>query len=547
MRPGLTCGRDRIKSLFLFQLKTHMKKIILFSLLACSKNIFAQDNYWQQKLYFNIDVSLNEKEKTLTGKETVVYKNNSPSSLDFIWFHIWPNAYKNSSTALYQQLNNDESRKKKLSVKTAGSIDNLLFTVDGVAAQTEAHSNPAYIDIVKLKLPKPLEPGDSISISTPFIVKLPEYFSRSGYADGQFMICQWYPKPAVFDRDGWHEMPYLDMGEYYSEYADYKVNISLPADFVVASTGQLQNEAELAAYKKIGSANAKERSNKPGLYAADKTNLKTLNYVAHNVPDFAWFADKDLVIQYDTVQLASGKIVDAFSFYHNKKNSIWRNSIDYVKNATHFYSNAVGEYDYPVVQAIEGSKNNSSGGMEYPMVTLITSPDAKVETLDAVITHEVGHNWFMSMLGSNERMHTWQDEGMNSYYQFRYEAEKYRFNSIFGDALPYAIQKLPVNEFQLSVYSAFMNIPMEPAIETPAASFTSSNDYGVVSYVKAALWMYMLEAAIGREKVDKAFQFYFSEWKHKHPRPEDMKAAFEKSIGGNLTDFFNLLNKKGKL
>ncbi|RYY42762.1 MAG: M1 family peptidase, partial [Chitinophagaceae bacterium] len=122
-------------------------------------------------------------------------------------------------------------------------------------------------------------------------------------------------------------------------------------------------------------------------------------YKAHNVPDFAWFADKDLVIQYDTIQLASGRSVDAFSFYHNTPNSLWKNSIDYIKDAVHFYSNVIGEYDYPVVQAIEGPKNNSSGGMEYPMVTLITSPDAKAKTLDAVITHEVGHNWFMSMLG----------------------------------------------------------------------------------------------------------------------------------------------------
>lgn len=542
---GLTFGHDPDKIPYFYSTTIYMKKIFILSLLAFGKISHAQENYWQQKLYFNIDVTLNEKEKTLTGKETVVYKNNSASSLDFVWFHIWPNAYKNNTTSLYQQLNNDESRKKKLKVKTSGSIDGLAFTVDGAVAQTEAHSNPAYIDIIKVKLPKPLKPGDSVSISTPFTVKLPEYFSRSGYADGQFMICQWYPKPAVFDKDGWHEMPYLDMGEYYSEYADYKVNINLPADFVVAATGQLQNSEELQAYKSIGTKNVADRSNKPALYQPKDGN-KSLLYIADNVPDFAWFADKDLVIQYDTIQLPSGRIVDAFSYYHNKKNSLWKSSIDYIKNAVHFYSDAIGEYDYPVVQAIEGPKNNSSGGMEYPMVTLITSPDAKAASLDAVITHEVGHNWFMSMLGSNERMHTWQDEGMNSYYQFRYEAEKYRLNSIFGDAIPEDVKKLDAKDFQASIYNALLNIPMEPAIETPAASFASSNDYGMVSYVKAAVWMYLLESSVGQEKVDKAFQYYFSKWKHKHPQPEDMKAAFETSIGANLSKFFELLDKKGK-
>ncbi|RYY65192.1 MAG: M1 family peptidase, partial [Chitinophagaceae bacterium] len=502
-----------------------MKKILLFSLVLLTKNVLAQPSYWQQKIYYNIQASLDDKANSITGKETVVYKNNSPEPLDFIWFHIWPNAYSNQQTALFRQISGDESRKKKLKGKTAGSISGLAFESAGKLLATEAHSNPDYVDIIKVKLTAPLKPGDSIEISTPFTVKLPEYFSRSGYADGQFMACQWYPKPAVYDKDGWHEMPYLDMGEFYSEYGDYTVAIDLPTQYVVAATGELQDLDELKAYKTTGSINSKERKNKPALYnPINAAGRKTLHYKAANVPDFAWFADKDLVIQYDTIQLPSGRQVDAFSFYHNNKNSLWKNSIDYIKNAVHFYSNAVGEYDYPVVQAIEGPKNNSSGGMEYPMVTLITSPDAKAETLDAVITHEVGHNWFMSMLGSNERMHTWQDEGMNSYYQFRYEAEKYRLNSIFGDAIPAELKKLPTKEFQSAVYNALLNIPMEPAIETPAASFATSNDYGIVSYVKAAAWMYLLEAAIGQEKVDKAFQYYFSLWKHRHPQPEDMRA-----------------------
>ena len=159
------------------------------------------------------------------------------------------------------------------------------------------------------------------------------------------------------------------------------------------------------------------------------------------------------MIQYDTVQLHTGKIIDAFSYYHNKKGTIWNNSIDYIKDGVRNYSRWIGEYGYPVVQAVEGPKNNASGGMEYPMVTLITSPDAKEETLDAVIAHEVGHNWFMCMLGSNERKHTWMDEGLNTYFQFRYEAEKYRSNSIFGDAIPKDLKKMPTDEFLRVIYN----------------------------------------------------------------------------------------------
>ncbi len=524
-----------------------MKNLLTLLLSFFTFSLFAQQNYWQQQVRYNIDVTLNDVEKSLKGSETIVYKNNSPSELNFIWFHIWPNAYKNENTALFQQIKADTSRKEKLSNVTYGSIDGLNFKVNGQLAKTEPHENPQYIDIIKVLLPKPLKPGDSVNIATDFKVKLPNYFSRSGFADGQFMVTQWYPKPAVFDKDGWHAFPYLDMGEFYSEYADYKVNITLPATYVVAATGVLQNADELAQYKTVGAKNTANRKTNPVLYQPkDKNAQKTLRYVMNNVPDFAWFADKDLVIQYDTARLASGKVVEAFSYYHNKQNTLWINSIDYIKDAVKHYSNWIGEYAYPVVQAIEGPKNNSSGGMEYPTITLITSPDAKVSTLDGVIAHEVGHNWFMSMLGNNERTHTWLDEGLNTYFQFRYEAEKYRANSIFGDAIPENVKALPADQFLAAIYGAISQIPIQSAIETPAAQFSTSEEYGLVSYVKTALWLYILESSVGRDKMDQAFKNYFNEWKNKHPSPQDLKISFEKTLNVNLDNYFKLLNKEGK-
>ncbi len=525
-----------------------MKKCFVGLLLLINGAVFAQTNYWQQHVNYSIDVSLNDVEKSLSGSESIVYKNNSPSSLDFIWFHIWPNAYKNESTALYQQIKNDSSRKEKLGEFVSGYIDGLNFKVDGKTAATEPHSNPQYIDIIKVKLPAPLKSGDSVTITTDFKVKLPAYFSRSGYADGEFMICQWYPKPAVFDKDGWHEFPYLDMGEFYSDYADFKVNITIPSDYVVGATGTLQTADELAIYKSTGARNALAKEKSLVVYKSPSKSLtKKLTYTVENVPDFAWFADKNFVVQYDTVRLSSGKVVDAFSYYHNKKNTLWNYSIDYVKDAARHYSNWLGEYEYPVVQAVEGPKNNASGGMEYPTITLITSPDEKKERLDAVIAHEVGHNWFMSMLGSNERMHTWMDEGLNTFFQFRYEAEKYRANSIFGDAIPAEVKKLPEDDFLATIYNVVSTIPMESAIETPAANFSTSEEYGIVSYVKTAFWMYMLETVVGKEKLDKAFHDYFNDWKDKHPQPEDFKRSLEKSLGADLTKYFELLNKKGDL
>lgn len=522
-----------------------MKKYFLFLLIFCETAAFAQDAYWQQHIKYDINVTLNDQDKSLKGSETIIYKNNSPSTLDFIWFHIWPNAYKQESTALFQQIKNDTSRVKKLEKYSFGSIEGLNFKVNGKIAATEPHSNPQYIDIIKVKLAEPLKPGDSVKISTDFIVKLPSYFSRSGFADGEFMICQWYPKPAVFDKAGWHEFPYLDMGEFYSDYADFQVKITVPNNYIVGATGLLQNAEELATYKRLGAANVANRKGKPLLYTPKSTTgSKTLSYKMENVPDFAWFADKDFVIQYDTVKLASGKVIDAFTFYHNKKNTLWINSIDYTKDAVRKYSNWIGDYEYPVVQAVEGPANNSSGGMEYPTITLITSPDAKKESLDAVIAHEVGHNWFMSMLGSNERAHTWLDEGLNTYFQFRYEAEKYRSNSMMGE-IPADIKALPEKEFLNRLYGAMTQIPMQSPIDIPADKFASSDEYGLISYVKTALWLFILESEAGREKMDKAFKLYFSKWKNKHPQPEDLQAAFEQSLGVDLTAYFQLLKKQG--
>ncbi|MEO8416407.1 MAG: M1 family metallopeptidase [Ginsengibacter sp.] len=526
-----------------------MKKPLIILLSFMSLPSFAQRGYWQQYLHYTIQAQLNDNEKTITGAETIMYQNNSPDTLTYIWFHLYPNAYKDDSTALFRQISNDPAKKNKIEKNfVPGFITNLAFSINGVAATTESHPTLQYIDIIKVLLPQSLLPGDSVTIATPFKVQLPSYFSRSGFADGEFMACQWYPKPAVFDKDGWHEMPYLDMGEFYSEYATYNVNITVPSDYVVAATGKLLTSSESAAYKSMGSYNAAHRDNKPQLYQPAFTGQnKTLSYYADSVPDFAWFADKGFVIEYDTLKLESGRIVDAFTYYHKRKNTAWVNSIDFVKDAVLHYSSWIGEYDYPLVQAVEGPKNNSSGGMEYPTITLITSPDAKTETLDGVIAHEVGHNWFMSMLGTNERDHAWMDEGLNTYYQFRYEAEKYRSNDIFGDKIPAQVKKLDEEDFQAAVYRAMMQIPIHPAMETTAADFTSDEEYGTTEYLKAAEWMFLLERIIGLAEVDKAFQNYFSLWKFKHPDPADMKDAFEEATKKGLTSYFALLNKEDNL
>jgi hypothetical protein len=519
-----------------------VKKNILALAVLQLCSLAAISQYWQQETNYTINVKLNDKAHTLTGDLKLDYINNSPDTLSYIWFHLWPNAYKNENTAYAKQILKEADGRKRWDAMTEnGSIDALAFSVNGQSATIEA--DPNNIDVIKVVLPQSLLPKQQVTITTPFTMKIPTYASRSGHLDQSYIICQWYPKPAVYDRKGWHPIPYLDHGEFYSEYGRFNVNITVPATYVVAATGTLQNEDELKTYKTIGEANNKAGA-KLKKYSTKEKNEKTLSFKGENIHDFAWFADKDFIIRYDTAALASGKIIDVFSYSYVKGNKNWDKSIGYIEDAVRRYSGWIGEYPYPVVQAVEGPKNVASGGMEYPMITLITSPDANGEGLDGVITHEVGHNWFYGILGSNERDHAWMDEGINSYYQFRYEADKYRSNSVFRGAVPEEIKKKELGEFQDAIYGAMTQIPMDGAIETPSADFPDKDKYAAVIYLKTAIWMFIVESSVGKEPLDKVIQSYYSNWKFKHPYPEDLKAEFEKVLNKSVDNLFQLLNRK---
>jgi len=530
--------------IFLFLLVAHSAQLTArTSPLTAQRAQLTAEKYWQQEVRYDIKVALDDAAHSLKGFETMVYSNNSPDTLHFIYFHCWPNAYKDNTTALYRQLSQIEERKTKLKkIRENGYIDQLAFTVDGVKAPAEADVQNA--DILKVTLPTALAPGKEITIATPFFVKIPSYFSRLGHEGKSYMITQWFPKPAVYDSKGWHAMPYLDQGEFYSEFGSFDVHITLPSSYIVGATGQLLTQSESKAYKQIGSAN----HNNPSAslrYSPPATALKTLDYHADNVHDFAWFADQNFIIQYDTLQLASGKIIDVFSWYRPGGNKQWMNSISFIKDAVLHYSKWIGEYAYPTVSAVEGPGNTSSGGMEYPMITLITSPKAEKEELDGVIAHEVGHNWFYGMLGSNEREHPWMDEGINTYYEFLYEAEKYKYNGILGNIIPDRIKKLPTDDFLSAVYNVINQLKTSEPVETPAPAFPSEFEYGLVVYAKTAVWMHILETDIGKSQLEKGMQAYFSTWKFRHPYPEDLQACLEKTTGSSLDHAFDMLHNTG--
>ncbi|HEX5024565.1 MAG TPA: M1 family metallopeptidase, partial [Agriterribacter sp.] len=394
---------------------------------------FAQQNYWQQQVDYSINVSLNDMEHSLTGFIKIHYTNHSPDTLRYIWFHVWPNAYKNDKTAFSEQmLENGNTKFYFSSPQQKGFINQLDFRVNEARADIEDH--PEYLDIIKLILPSPLVPEGQIVITTPFHVKLPDNFSRGGHAGQSYQVTQWFPKPAVFDKKGWHAMPYLEQGEFYSELGNFEVAITLPRNYVVAATGELQNEEEKQWLKTRSTftweAIRHRKKTKSGSYKTFKqlfpisdSDTKTLLYKQANVPDFAWFADKRFIVNYDTCALESGKIIGVYSFYTPAGQSKWTNSMAYTKKAVRFYSQSLGEYPFRNVSIVEGPPE-MSGGMEYPTIALIAAEKDKAIT-ERIIAHEVGHNWFYGILATNERSFPWMDEGMNSYYENRYtDAEK---------------------------------------------------------------------------------------------------------------------------
>ncbi|MFQ6678726.1 MAG: M1 family metallopeptidase, partial [Fidelibacterota bacterium] len=401
-----------------------MQKIILPLLITISF-LLGENQYFQQEVAYHISVTLDDSAHTLTAFEKLVYMNHSPDTLDYLWFHLWPNAYKNDETAFAKQMiANNSTRFHYSKEEKRGFIDSLDFRINGEQLKWEFH--PEWIDVAKVYLPSALPPEGVVTIETPFFVKLPEVFSRLGHSGKHYEITQWYPKPAVYDSDGWHPMPYLNMGEFYSEFGTFDVEITLPKEYRIMATGDIVNgESEIAwldslalegdslheldkkAFKK------KIKELKSGGKSTDKFSLKsifgkekedrseqeykTVHFHQENVHDFAWFADKKWIVRKGELWLAdSTHKVTLWSMYLPKNAELWEKSIEYCHDAGYWYSRFYGDYPYNHISAVDGDLS-AGGGMEYPNITVISSGGTK-DLLEFVIMHEVGHNWFYGIL-----------------------------------------------------------------------------------------------------------------------------------------------------
>ena len=511
-----------------------MKKIFLFLILT-SATAFSQSTfYWQQKVDYKINVVMDVKTYQYKGTQELVYTNNSQDTLKKVFYHLYNNAFQPGSE-MDMRLQNvkdpdgrmvdkikvddkttrNESRIAKLKPNEIGYLHVSNFKQDGVSTTVKEIET-----ILEVTLSKPILPGTSTTFSLDFNGQVPIQIRRSGRNNKEgieLSMSQWYPKMAEFDFEGWHAEQYVAR-EFHGVWGNFDVKITIDKNYILGSTGYLQNPNEIG-YNYQDS----------GIVVKTPKKQKTLtwHFVAPNVHDFTWAADKNYI--HDVVQVPKGATLH-FLYKNNPKIiENWKKAQPITVKTMEFYNKIVGNYPYKQYSVIQGG----DGGMEYAMCTLILG-EGDLEGLVGVITHEMGHSWFQHVLASNESKNSWMDEGFTSFI------EDLAYNE-FAD-------KKAENPFEGSykTYVKLVDSGKEQPLTTHADRYDENRSYSIASYVKGELFLTQLQYLIGKENLMKTIKQFYSEFKFKHPTPNDIKRTAERVSGANLdwflTDWTKTLN-----
>ncbi len=524
---------------------------IIFVFLFSLSTLWAKP-YFQQKVRYKIDVVLHAETNTYSGSERVTYINHSPDTLTFIWFHLYPNAYRNNKTPFARQMQKQCRAEFYFSRKKDRGYLNLTEVRAENKALTYAVRGDS-VDEVKIFLPRPLAPGDSVTLRLKFDGKFPIVFSRMGHwGKYHYAATQWYPKVVVYDRFGWHPDSYLNQGEFYGEFGNFDVAITLPASFVIDATGMLVNSPREEAFmRQLADTTAyflklckKERKKFiRRWYACKNKDLdlgksKTVRFHAENVHNFAWFAGYDYMVLrkvHNHGVLTNVLVQPRFAY-------AWRHVPEYAQKTVSFYSKHVGPFQYPKASVVQGALS-AGGGMEYPMITIISAPPTPgTHILEMVVMHEIGHNWFMGMLGSDERRSTFLDEGMNSFLEMKYMEHYYGKYNLTDLSKWFAGHHIlnDLGEWQVMnmSYGRKLSIRDDQPLDLRAEAYSPSN-YAAINYHKGALMLLALENYLTPRVFWQGMHEYYNRWNGKHPTVEDFFSVMSEVAHRNLSWFFN--------
>jgi hypothetical protein len=489
--------------------------------------------YWQNRADYDIAATLDTTTKTLTGQLTLRYTNNSPDTLRYVWMQVEQNAFRNNS--LNSFIFPQESRFGARGFEGGDVIDRfdqLLSAGSGTRAaprrvKLERRENET---LMKVDLAAPLAPGRTATFDVAWHFLIPEHGAdRMGREGSLYEIAQWYPRVAVYDDvRGWNIEPYLGQGEFYLDYGDFNLSLTVPAGYIVAATGALQNPAAVLTPTEIARLAQAARSDstvriitaeelQSGAARPRTTGTLTWKFAAKNVRDAVWAASPEY--QWDGSSY-KGKM--AFAYYRPSAAANWADAADQARMSLMEYSERWYEYPWPHISAVEGPIS----GMEYPMIAMENRSD-DVYDLYNVVTHEIGHMWFPMIVGSNERVYMWQDEGFNTFINTFAEARRYPEK---GDQMARAAEERRLVE---SVMKAGADKPVNinPDRIDPRL-------LGVSEYVKPSVGLQLLRQEIlGPAAFDDAFRTYIRRWAFKHPTPADFFRTME-DAGGRRLDWF---------
>lgn len=478
-------------------------------------------NYWQQHVDYKMEIDMNMANYRFSGKQDLIYTNNSPDTLKKVYYHLYFNAFQpGSEMDIRSQTIADPDKRvsdriSKLNPDEIGYINVAVLLQDGHAVNHKTTGT-----ILEVDLHTPILPGQKTTFNMDFDAQVPVQIRRSGRNSSEgvaLSMAQWYPKLAEYDFEGWHTYPYIGR-EFHGVWGNFDVKITIDSKYTLGGTGYLQNPNQIGhGYQDDRTKEVKHK----------KGSKLTWHFIAPDVHDFTWAADDNYL--HDRIEGPNG--ISLHFLYKNNPDIIenWKNLQQKTVALFEYFNKHLGEYPYKQYSVIQGG----DGGMEYGMCTLITG-ERSFKSLVGVTSHEVAHSWFQFVLAFNESKHEWMDEGFTVYISSLAMNEVMSENKQFPHDRSY------------SSYISLANSGEEQPLSTQADRYNKNWTYGSSAYSKGAVFLAQLEYIIGKDNVVKTLKRFYNEFKFSHPTPNDFIRTAEKvsgfQLGWYLTDWTQTTN-----